>query len=76
MVCNYIPDGKVFIFGILIGTEAPGISKNLPPPRIGIWERINIGACMRWVIALLRRQNAVEVPRQAQKELLQIKTPA
>jgi len=51
----------VFItFGILIGTEAPGIPKNLPTPRIGIWERINIGAYMLWLIvfaiALMRRQ--------------------
>lgn len=43
----------VFIaFGILIGVEAPGIAKNLPTPRIGIWERINIGAFMLWVIVL------------------------
>jgi hypothetical protein len=66
-------------FGVLIGTEAPGIPKNLPTPRIGIWERINIGAYMLWVvvfaITLLRRQKAVEVPRQFQKKLLQIKTP-
>lgn len=49
------------VFGILIGTEAPGIPKNLPTPRIGIWERINIGAYMLWVMVfatgLLRRQN-------------------
>jgi accessory gene regulator protein AgrB len=55
----------VFItFGILIGTEAPGIPKNLPTPHIGIWERINIGAYMLWVIvfaiALLRRQKLSE----------------
>jgi hypothetical protein len=66
-------------FGILIGTEAPGIPKNLPTPRIGIWKRVNIGAYMLWVIvfaiALLRRQKVVEVPRQFQKKLLQIKTP-
>ncbi|HEV8507589.1 MAG TPA: DUF998 domain-containing protein [Chitinophagaceae bacterium] len=51
----------VFItFGVLIGTEAPGIPNNLPTPHIGTWERINIGAFMIWVIvfalALLRRQ--------------------
>src|SRR6185295_18648956 len=41
----------VFItFGILIGTEAPGIPKNLPTPHIGTWERINIGAYMLWVM--------------------------
>lgn len=51
----------VFItFGVLIGTEAPGIPRNLPTPYIGTWERINIGAYMLWVIvfavALLNRK--------------------
>ncbi len=51
----------VFItFGVLIGTEAPGIPRNLPTPHIGTWERINIGAYMLWVIvfamALLNRK--------------------
>jgi len=62
----------VFItFGILIGTEAANIPKDLPTPHIGIWERINIGAYMLWVIvfamALLRGKNFprddVKVPR-------------
>jgi len=51
----------IFItFGILIGTEAPGIPENLPTPYIGIWERVNIGAFMLWVIVfaitLLRKE--------------------
>lgn len=49
------------LFGIMIGTEAPGIQRNLPTPYIGIWERINIGAFMLWVIVfaivLIRRKN-------------------
>ena len=58
----------VFItFGILIGTEAPGIPRNLPTPHIGIWERINIGAYMLWVIvfamALLHRQKLTDSRR-------------
>jgi Protein of unknown function (DUF998) len=40
------------VFGILISVESPGIPKNLPTPWIGIWERINIGAFMIWVIVL------------------------
>jgi hypothetical protein len=56
----------VFIlFGILIGTEAPGIAKDLPTPRIGIWERINIGVYMLWVIvfaiALLRKRTRAKL---------------
>lgn len=38
------------VFGVLIGVEAPGIPANLPTPMIGIWERINIGAFMIWVV--------------------------
>jgi hypothetical protein len=48
------------VFGILIGIDAPNISENLPTPLIGVWERINIGAFMLWVIvfavALLREE--------------------
>ncbi len=47
------------VFGILIGLESPGIRANLQTPYIGIWERINIGAFMFWVVAfaivLIRR---------------------
>jgi hypothetical protein len=39
-------------FGALTGVEAPNVGKNLPTPWIGIWERINIGAFMIWVIVL------------------------
>jgi hypothetical protein len=38
------------IFGILIGKETPGIEGGFPTPHIGLWERINIGAFMLWVI--------------------------
>ena len=38
------------VFGLLIGKEAPGIPKNLPTPYIGIWERINIGVFMLWIV--------------------------
>ena len=39
-------------FGILTGLDAPLIEKNLPTPWIGVWERINIGVYMLWVIVL------------------------
>jgi hypothetical protein len=38
------------VFGILTAGEAPGIQENLVTPLIGVWERINIGAFMLWVI--------------------------
>ena len=47
------------VFGTLTGIEGPAVAKNLPTPWIGVWERINIGAFMLWVIvlavAILRR---------------------
>ena len=49
------------VFGILTTKESPGLQANLPTPYIGIWERINIGAYMTWIIAfaliLLKRNN-------------------
>lgn len=49
------------VFGILTAKESLGIEANLPTPHVGIWERINIGAYMLWVIIfammLLRRNN-------------------
>jgi len=46
------------MFGTLTARESPGISTNHPTPWIGIWERINIGMFLLWVIvfaaALLR----------------------
>src|SRR5688572_10236471 len=51
-------------FGILTSMEAPGIPQNLPTPRIGIWERINIGAFMLWVsvfaAVLIQREKTIE----------------
>jgi len=40
------------LFGILTGIESPNIPVNGPTPMIGIWERINIGVFMIWIIAL------------------------
>ncbi|MFL5811037.1 MAG: DUF998 domain-containing protein [Flavisolibacter sp.] len=48
----------LIIAGALTGMDGPKISRNLPTPFIGIWERINIGVYMLWVtvfsIKLLR----------------------
>lgn len=40
------------VFGILTGIDGPKIAKNLPTPWIGVWERINIGVFMLWIIVL------------------------
>jgi hypothetical protein len=40
------------VFGILTFRDAPGIDAGLPTPLIGVWERINIGLFLLWVIVL------------------------
>ena len=42
----------LFAFGLLTARESPAIALNRPTPFIGVWERINIGAFMLWVIVL------------------------
>ena len=47
------------VFGALTGVDGPRVAANLPTPLLGVWERINIGASLMWVVvfavALLRR---------------------
>jgi uncharacterized membrane-anchored protein YitT (DUF2179 family) len=49
------------VFGVLTFKESPGIEANLPTPHIGLWERVNIGAFLLWIIAfataLLRKKS-------------------
>jgi hypothetical protein len=49
-------------FGALTGLDGPRIAANLPTPWVGVWERINIGVFLLWVvvlaITLLRVQDA------------------
>lgn len=40
------------VFGFLTFLEAPGIDTGAPTPMIGVWERINIGLFLVWVIVL------------------------
>lgn len=53
------------VAGAFIGVEAPNVGKNLDTPWIRVWERINIGAFMVWVvvlaIALLRVRPSYDV---------------
>ena len=39
-------------FGALTFLDAPRLSANLPTPWIGIWERINVGVFLLWVVVL------------------------
>ena len=50
-------------FGALTGLDGPRIAATLPTPWVGVWERINIGAFLLWVvvlaIALLRTEDVI-----------------
>ena len=38
--------------GAATTVNAPRISANLPTPWVGIWERINIGVFLLWIVVL------------------------
>ena len=42
----------LFAFGALTFRESPRIAANLPTPWIGVWERINIGVFLLWIVVL------------------------
>jgi hypothetical protein len=67
----------LLIFGILTFLDAPGISTNQPTPFIGVWERINIGIFLLWVVVLAiillrseksRTQLTAAIPNEEGKE--------
>lgn len=39
-------------FGVLTGLAGPRVAANLPTPYVGLWERINIGMYMIWLVVL------------------------
>ncbi|HEY3219830.1 MAG TPA: DUF998 domain-containing protein [Gemmatimonadales bacterium] len=40
------------VFGALTGLDGPRIAANLPTPWVGVWERMNIGVFLLWVVVL------------------------
>ena len=40
------------VFGALTFIESPNVATNGPTPHIGVWERINIGVFLLWMIVL------------------------
>ena len=42
----------LIVFGLLTGIEAPAMEANRPTPWIGLWERINIGVFLLWIVVL------------------------
>lgn len=67
-VYSIITFAALLVFGILTFSEAPGISTNSPTPFIGIWERINIGVFLLWVIVLARVLYPGEKPGISRKQ--------
>ena len=67
----------LIFFGTLTAMESPNIPKNGPTPNIGIWERINIGIFMLWVIVLaimlLRKTKNQPKPESQMKQILQLR---
>lgn len=57
------------IFGILTFLDAPNISTNGPTPWIGVWERINIGAFLLWMIVLAAEVYLRKLSRHSSAEL-------
>ena len=57
----------VLAAGAWTSREAPGVEADLPTPLIGVWERLNIGAWLLWVVVLaliLMRRSADARPRR------------
>lgn len=54
----------LLLFGLLTSLDAPKVEANLPTPWAGVWERINIGVFLLWVIVLavllLRREKNID----------------
>lgn len=53
----------LLVFGGLTFKEAPGIATNQPTPFIGIWERINIGVFLFWIIVLAFKLLKMNIPK-------------
>lgn len=45
----------LLVFGLLTGQDAPKVETNEPTPWIGLWERLNIGAFLAWVVVLAQK---------------------
>src|ERR1051325_6716576 len=53
------------VFGTLTGLDGPKIAANLPTRWVGLWERINVGAYLLWLVVFsvaLRRRRTLRSP--------------
>lgn len=62
----------VLAFGALTFREMPGVGRNEPTPLIGVWERIDIGLFLIWIVVLamilLRKQGNKKTYQQTINE--------
>ncbi|MCU7551382.1 DUF998 domain-containing protein [Chitinophagaceae bacterium LB-8] len=67
----------VLVFGVLTFKEVSGVAKNEPTPLIGVWERIDIGLFLIWVvvlaIVLLQEQRNKKTYEQPSNETRSVK---
>jgi hypothetical protein len=59
-------------FGVLTGIDAPRIAPDLPTPWLGVWERINVGFFLLWIVVLamtlLRARGSISSLRQGEQD--------
>lgn len=67
LIYSIVTVAILILFGALTFTGAPHLAKNLPTPLLGLWERINIGVFLLWVVTLatLLLRLSPRVPRRA-----------
>lgn len=52
---SFLTLAGLLVFGTLTFLQAPLVGKNEPTPLLGIWERINIGLFLGWMMVLTHR---------------------
>jgi hypothetical protein len=68
---NYTVGSLVLLvgFGVLTGLDAPSMQANEPTPLMGVYERINIGLYMLWIIVF-----TIRLFRKEEKEVEQLES--
>jgi len=58
--------GVLVVFGALTGIDAPRVAANLPTPWVGVWERVDVGVFLLWMVVLAC--TLLRAPRRAGEE--------
>jgi Protein of unknown function (DUF998) len=65
----------LLVFGLLTSANASRVAANLPTPWAGLWERINIGVFLVWVVvlaAVLLRTQELPAERSMRRHAIQV----